>query len=175
MKYMLIGPRECFFLTLQNNTRHPQQNEMIRDRWVGRSWGWHKVIHHGLIHSLVTLSPNVSEQFYTLPWYAGSRPRLHSRESKRQRHHWLPLRARAAAVFPQRFLAVTAGSDKHEPSRISTTDESEIVPRGELSCTNSNPVLPDDYRLVQPRVSALIKRCRAEGCLQIWVRQSDKY
>lgn len=84
-----------FFLTVQKNTRPPQQNEMIRDRWVGKSWGWHKMIHHGLIHSLVTHIPNVSEQFCTLTWYAGSRPRLHSRESKR--HHWHPLTARAAA------------------------------------------------------------------------------
>lgn len=92
-------PQGVFFLTLQNNTRHPQQNEMIRDRWVGWSWGWHKMIHHGLIHSLVTFSPNVSEQFYTLPWYAGSRPQPHSQESKRQRHRWLPLRAHAAAQY----------------------------------------------------------------------------
>lgn len=129
----------CFvFLTLQNNTRRPQQNEMLRDRWGGRSWGCHKLIHCGLIHSLVTLSPNVSEQFYTLPWYAGSQSRLHSRESERQGHHWLPLRAECGTLFPQRCLAVTAGSDKHEPGRISTTDESEIGPRGELSCANSN-------------------------------------
>lgn len=79
---MLIGARECFFFLFFRTTRSPQQNEMIRDRWVGRSWGWHKLIHCGLIHSLVTLSPNVSGQFYTLPWFAGRRSRLHSRDSK---------------------------------------------------------------------------------------------
>ncbi|CAK6974064.1 Hypothetical predicted protein, partial [Scomber scombrus] len=69
-----------------------------------------------------------------------------------------------AQYFHGDVSTFTVGSDKHVPSRVSTMDESEIVPRGELSCTNSNPVLPDDYRLLQqPVVDALIKRCRAEG------------
>lgn len=146
---------------------------MIRDRWVGRSWGWHKMIHHGLIHFLVTLSPNISEQFYTSPWYAGIQPQLHSWESKRQRR--LSRSTRCSTAFPKRCLAISAGFDKHVPSRIGTTDESEIMPQGQLSSTKSTLGLPDEYRLLQPRVSTLIKRCRADGCLQIWLLQPDKY
>lgn len=59
-----------------------QQYETIRDRWVGLRWGWNKMIHHCLIHSLVTLIPNVSEWFYGLSSWAGWLPWLHMPESK---------------------------------------------------------------------------------------------
>lgn len=66
----------------------------------------------------------------------------------------------------QRFLSITANSDKHVPSRVSTTEESRVLPRGELSCINLNSVMPDDYQLLQARASALIKHSRPVGCLR---------
>lgn len=78
---------------------------MISDRWVGRSWG-RKLIHCGLIHSLVTLSPKVSGQFYTPPWYAGSLSGLHSRDSKETRaplaSSWSMMQPSMSAEIPSR-------------------------------------------------------------------------
>lgn len=113
---MLIGAQECCFKLLrQNNTRGPQQNEMIRDRWVGRSWGWHKLIQRGLIHSVVTLSPDVSGLFHTLHLRWQSLSVTLSRTKEKER---LPASSHCRGLaFPQWRVAVTAGSDKHEPGK----------------------------------------------------------
>lgn len=140
---------------------------MIRDKWVGRKLGgWQKMIHHGLIHSSVTLSPNVSEPFYTRPWYAGTGPLLHSGKSKRQRQPRLPL--------PTSPWAPLTVKHNHVPGRIRSALQSEVLPRGELSCANSGPVLPDDHRLLQQTVRALIRLCRAQGYLRICPALSDE-
>lgn len=151
----------CFFL--QNNTRHPQNTEW-NDKGQIRGWGCHKLIHRGLVQSLVTLWSNVSEQFYTLLWYAGSQSRLHSRESKRQGHHWLPL-----SEMPRRHcrLRQTWARQNHYTRWVWNW-----ASRRAFMCELK---LPDDYRLLQLRDGSLIQCCRAEGCLQIGVWQSDKY
>lgn len=128
--------------------------------------GWHKMIHHGLISlfwslwilmfwsnlchplDILTVALNFSLSTQTFKCTTG----LLS-------EYYIP-------VSPQRFLSITANSDKHVPSRVSTTEESRILPRGELSCINLNSVMPDDYWLLQARASALIKHSRPVGCLR---------
>ncbi|KAK1880553.1 Delta-1-pyrroline-5-carboxylate dehydrogenase mitochondrial [Dissostichus eleginoides] len=70
----------------------------------------------------VQKSPPVKSEHYfkSDPWASLSGVKI------AKRHRWLPSAEHAVApVFPQRCIAVTAGSDKHVPSRSRTTDESE--------------------------------------------------
>ena len=55
----------------------------------------------------------------------------------------------AAARYFHRDVLPSLQAETNVPSRISSTDESVIVPRGELSTTNSTSVLPDDYCLLR--------------------------
>lgn len=163
MKYMLMGRGECFILTPQNNTRHPQRNETITDRWVGRSWGWQKMIHHGLIHSLVTLSPNVSEQFDTLLWYAGSGPPLSLSGVRKGSgtSGFLP-RSPSPPRLPFPLQAQTNTNPAVSVQQMSL----KLCLEASFHVLTQTAATPDDYRLLQPRTIALIKHSRAEGCLQ---------
>lgn len=54
-------------------------------------------------------------------------------------------------------LSLTLGSPKKvEGADMCPADESVMVPRDQLSCADSNPLRPDDHRLLRTRVGALI-------------------